>query len=305
MNTAVDPNAIRRSIEQRIERVYELPPMPELGQRILALRADPNASAAQLAKIVELDPSLAAQVIRYASSSYYGYTGRVSNIHEAIARVLGYDMVMNLALGLAAGRSFRIPEQGPLGLGAFWEHAVSSAVLMQKLAAVMPDGMRPDPGLCYLGGLLHDFGLLLLGHLFPPEFQLLNKLAEVHPEQSVAELECRLLGMGEARELLAMGHARIGAWLMEAWRMPEPIRLTLLEHHNSDYLGECDLLVHLAQLSDFLLHRGERVPDAASLPKTSLRRLQLLPEQALDVYEKLLADRIALVSLSRQFSGAA
>lgn len=304
MITVVDSKTLRRDIERRIERVYELPPMPDLGRRILELQSDPNASAEQLAKIVQLDPSLAAQVIRYASSSYYGYSGRVTNIQEAIARVLGYDMVMSLSLGLAAGRSFNIPDHGPLGLPRFWEHAICSAVLTQKLRAVLPEGMRPDPGLCYLCGLLHDFGILLLGHLFPPEFQLLNKMAQANPTESVADLEGRLLGMGQAREMLAMGHARIGAWLMEAWRMPEAIRVTLLEHHNSAYLGDYDLLVHLVQLADFLLKYDEDLPQAEELPTANLRLLQLLPEQALEVYAEVRDTKDELISLSRQLAAA-
>ncbi len=289
-----------RSVEKRIEQVYQLPPMPELGQRILELQSDPNAGARELADIVQLDPSLAAQVIRYASSSYYGYTGRVTNIQEAISRVLGYDMVMNLAVGLAAGRSFCIPESGPLGLKNFWEHAILSAVLMQRLGAVMPADMQPASAQAYLGGLLHDFGILLLGHLFPPEFQLLNKMAQAHPKQSVAELESHLLGMGEAREMLAMGHARIGAWLMEVWCMPDALRIVLLEHHNREYQGECDVLVHLVQISDFLLQHGEDSPAASELPEFSLHLLQLLPEQALEVYAQVMDSRDELATLSRQ-----
>ena len=289
-----------RSVEKRIEQVYELPPMPELGRRILELQSDPNAGARELADIVQLDPSLAAQVIRYASSSYYGYTGRITNIQEAISRVLGYDMVMNLAVGLAAGRSFCIPEHGPLGLKNFWEHAILSAVLIQRLAAVMPKSLRPPPAQSYLCGLLHDFGILLLGHLFPPEFQLLNKMAQANPKQSVADLECRLLGMGEAREMLAMGHARIGAWLMEVWCMPEPLRIALLEHHNSEYQGECDVLVHLVQLSDFLLQNGEDSPDSGEFPEFSLRLLQLLPEQAQEEFVQVMDARDELAALSQQ-----
>ena len=289
-----------RSVERRIEQVYELPPMPDLGRRILELQSDPNAGARELANIVQLDPSLAAQVIRYASSSYYGYTGRITNIQEAISRVLGYDMVMNLAIGLAAGRSFCIPEKGPLGLKSFWEHAIISAVLMQRLSAAMPEGMRPSQAQCYLCGLLHDFGILLLGHLFPPEFQLLNKLAQANPKQSVAELESRLLGMGEAREMIAMGHARIGAWLMEAWQMPGPLRIALLEHHNTEYMGEYELLVHLVQLSDFLLQHEGDMPDVSEFPEFSLRLLQLLPEQAEEIYLQVMDGRSELVAMSRQ-----
>ncbi len=302
MATLLEPEACR-SVERRIEQVYALPPMPELGRRILKLQSDPNAGARELANIVQLDPSLAAQVIRYASSSYYGYTGRITNIHDAISRVLGYDMVMNLTIGLAAGRSFRIPDKGPLGLKNFWEHAIMSAVLMQRLCAVVPKDIRPPPAQSYLCGLLHDFGILLLGHLFPPEFHLLNKLAQANPEQSVADLESRLLGMGEAREMIAMGHARIGAWLMEAWRMPDPLRVALLEHHNADYRGEYEMLVHLVQLSDFVLQRVNNGECSGALPEHSLRLLRLVPEQVEESVLKVVDARPELVMLSHQLSG--
>ena len=287
------------AVEKRIEQVYELPPMPELGQRILSLQSDSNAGVQQLAKIVQLDPSFAAQVIRYASSPYYGYPGRITNIHEAIARVLGYDMVFNLALGLAAGRSFRIPDEGPLGLTCFWEHAVCSAVLVQKLGAILPDGMRPSAGSCYLCGLLHDFGILLLGYLFPPEFKLLNNMASAHPGQSVSELECRLLGMGQAKDMLAMGHARVGAWLMQAWKMPEELRTTLLEHHNADYRGAYEALVHLVQLADFIYQHMDDLPTASEIPGHNLVVLQLAPERVIETAAMVLESREELVSLSK------
>jgi len=297
MTTAIEADSVS-AVERRIERVYEMPPMPELGRRILALQSDSNASVQQLAKIIQLDPSLAAQVIRYASSSYYG-AGRITSIHEAIARVLGYDMVLNLALGLAAGRSFRIPEDGPLGLTRFWEHAVCSAVLVQKLGAILPNATRPSTGLCYLCGLLHDFGILLLGYLFPPEFKLLNKLASANPGCSVAELERRLLGMGQARDMLTMGHARVGAWLMQAWNMPEELRTTLLEHHNAEYRGAHEVPVHLVQLADFIYPHMAELPAASEFPEHNLSVLQLSPERVIQTAVKVLECRDELVSLSK------
>ena len=287
------------AVERRIERVYELPPMPELGRRILALQSDPNAGVQQLAKIVQLDPSLAAQVIRYASSSYYGYPGRITNIHEAIARVLGYDMVLNLSLGLAAGRSFRIPDDGPLGLTCFWEHAVCSAVLVQKLGASLSHDIRPSAGLCYLCGLLHDFGILLLGYLFPPEFKLLNNMASAHPGQSVSELECRLLGMGQAKDMLAMGHARVGAWLMQTWKMPQELHTTLREHHNADYRGVHEVPVHLVQLADFIYPHMAELPTASEIPGHNLTVLRVSPERVIETAAKVLESRDELVSLSK------
>ena len=233
------PESVRPAsdLRRRIEQIYQLPPMPEMAQRILALRNDPDASIADLAAIVEMDPSLAAQVVRHATSPFYGYRGKIRSIHDAITRVLGFDLVMNMALGLAMGRSFRNPKDGPLGLRAFWRHAVYSACLAQALAREVPEDRRPEPGLAYLAGLLHNFGFLLLGHLFPPEFKLLNRLVAANPDKPVSALEKCVLGMGQAQDVLDMGHAGIGAWLMQAWQMPEEIVVTLREHHDPEYRG--------------------------------------------------------------------
>ena len=297
MAAILDSDQIR-AIEQRIEQVYELPPMPELARRILQLQSDPKSGSLQLANIVQLDPSLAAQVIRYASSAYYGYRGRISNIQDAISRVLGYDLVLNLSLGLAAGRSFRIPDGGPLGLSRFWEHAILSAVLAQKIGDQVPAGRRPPAGMSYLCGLLHDFGVLLLGHLFLPEFQLLNKFAAANPDKTLTELEGRLLGMGGARDLLAMGHARIGAWLMEAWKMPEPIVVTLLEHHNTAYRGEHEVAVHLVQLSDFVLLRESDRPSPGELPEANIHVLGVDPDLVVALVAEVFGRKAELLTLS-------
>ena len=56
-----------RRIRQRLSETLELPPLPETAQRIIKLRADPNADISDLTNIVEIDPSLAAQVVSWAA----------------------------------------------------------------------------------------------------------------------------------------------------------------------------------------------------------------------------------------------
>lgn len=290
-------------IRRRIEQVYELPPMPAMARRVLQLRNNPDASIAELAGIVELDPSLAAQVVRYAVSPFYAYRGAISSIHDAITRVLGFDMVMNMALGLATGKSFRNPCDGPLGLHAFWRHAVYSATLVQALAKRMPRDTRPQPGMAYLAGLLHNFGFLLLGHLFAPEFKLLNKLVAAHPESPVTALEKCVLGMGQAQNLLEMGHAQIGAWLMQSWQMPEEVIVTLREHHNGQYDGEHAQFPHLIMIADHVL-KGRDIGDApdAFLPPFSLYHLGLGEDAVLETAEQVFRDCSALDMMAMQIA---
>ena len=108
-------NFTQLRIKQRLEETLEFPPLPETAQRILQLRANPNADIRDLTNIVETDPSLAAQIVSWAASPYYAAPGKIQSVHDAIVRVLGFDMVLNLSLGLALGRTLKLPKDTASG----------------------------------------------------------------------------------------------------------------------------------------------------------------------------------------------
>jgi len=277
-------------LRTRIEAVYQLPLMPGHAHALLKLRTEADAGAADLAAVVEQDPSLAAQVLRYARSPLFGYRGRVDSVADAIARVLGYDLVLDLALGLAALKPFSIPADGPLGLDAFWQHATLSASLSQRLVRLLPAHQRPAPGTAYVCGLLHNFGYLLLGQLFQPEFYLLNRMTAANPDAAVTDLEKQLLCRGQAREVLCAGHAEVGAWVLESWGMPEPMIVAARSHHDAECSDEHGVYADLVQLADRLLKLhgiGDGAPGA--LPEGLLERYALEPAPLHDEIDDLLA----------------
>ena len=135
-----------------------------------------------------------------------------SSLQKVISEVLGFKVVSHIALGITAGRAFRIPEEGALGLHTFWRHALYSAMLAKNIAEKAKESACIDPQLSYSVGFFHNFGYLLLGHLFPPEFRLLNRWLLRYPKMPVEILEKRLLGMGQAMSIVGNGHAQLGAW---------------------------------------------------------------------------------------------
>lgn len=275
----------------RIQKTTELPPMPEMAQKIFSLNSNPYARVEDLAAIIAADPSLSAQIMRYATSPFYGYRGRINSVQEAIARVLGYDLVMNIALGLATAAPFRHSRHGPLGLDAFWRHATYSAVLAQSLTALITKGTKPRPGMAYLAGLLHNFGYLLLGHLYPAEFKNLNAAVSAKPDAPIAELE---------NDIVGVSHGEIGGWLMEAWNMPPEIIVSVREHHNADVSDPLAVYPQLMRLVDCLL-KGLDLGDAPSreLPAGLIQSLGLTEIQIDTRMSKLLQSRSELDSIAQ------
>ncbi len=281
-------------IRQRVEQITELPAMPEMAQRLFALRANPDASADALVKVVELDPSLTAQVLRYANSPYFGYRGDVDSLHVAIVRVLGFDMVMNLAMGLALLDAFKIPRHGPLGLDAFWKHSIYSANLMQMLCKAMPKGNQPRLSTCYLIGLLHDFGYLVLGQFFREEFLGLTERIGESSELDRITIE---------RNYLGIDHGQLGHWLLKAWGLPDEIVVATREHHTNNYHGPFAVYVQMARLSDYLLRvhaSGETVYE--DMPADTLKALGLEQSDVIKVMVQLLEQDENLETMARQLA---
>jgi HD-like signal output (HDOD) protein/prolyl-tRNA editing enzyme YbaK/EbsC (Cys-tRNA(Pro) deacylase) len=240
-------------VAQKLQKLYRLPPMPAVAMKILKLVADPNSEVAALAALIETDPSLAAQVLRYARSSLFHFSGEIKTVKDAVNKVLGFDRVANLAVGLASGQAFNVPKSGPIGLDAFWQHALYASALSQKLAELLPAELKVDPGTAGLAGLLHNFGLLLIGHLFPPEFKMLNKLLLGEPDEPMVTLEHQVFGMGGAQEIIALGHASIGGVLLKLWGLPEEVVKVAGLHQSMHYEGEFVSYVKLIQLVNELL----------------------------------------------------
>jgi HD-like signal output (HDOD) protein len=172
---------------------------------------------------------------------------------------------------------------------AFWRHATYCATLSQALAKALPAKHDIDPGTAYLAGLLHNFGFLLLGHLFQPEFYLLNKLAAANPKVPITQLEHRVLGMGHAQEVMDMGHGQIGAWLMQAWKLPEELVVTVREHHNEKYDGPHKQYVNLLIVANHLLKRhGIGDEHSEEVPAHVLQHLGLSLEDAESIMAQVL-----------------
>lgn len=286
------------NMEEKIKQVRELPPLPRSTRELLRLRDNPHATIAELAAVIAGDPSLAAQVIHYARSAYYGYRGKVETLHDAITHVLGFDMVLHMALGLTTAKALDMPPDGPLGQLNFWRHSIYTASLAQALNTLLPPATRGKPGLVYLSGLLHDFGFMLLGHLFRAEFFLLNKEVAANPRVPVLLIEKRILGIE---------HTQLGAWLMRAWEMPEEVYVTALEHHNEYYRGPHASYANLVLLADHLL-KGHFVSDAAAAepPPVILTALGLDADKVVEVMQKLLeGSRSGLDAMIRDAAVAA
>ena len=263
----------RKRIESLLEDVEGLPAMPEMAERILHVAGSPSSTAQDLAKVIEVDPSLSAQIISYATSAFYGYRGDITSVRDAISRVLGFELVANIAVGISLGTTFKVPAEGPIGLSAFWRHAVYTSALAERLCKAVPRDRQARPGTAYLSGLLHDLGYLVLGHVLPAAFTSLNESIAANSTINVTIIESLILGMS---------HTEIGARLLQRWTLPDEAVVAARYHHTPDYRAEDAVYAHLVGLAEGLLHQHGVVSDADTVPSDITHALLGLDNSAIE-----------------------
>lgn len=141
----------------------KLPSMPEVAVRVRMLAEDPDSGIAQIAKVIQTDPSLAARLIQAANSAAYRGSRPVDSIREAVTR-LGLKRSSSLAMSIALHGAFK--SHSPT-ISQHMHTSWDTSVEVSALAYVIARHVRQiDPDRALLGGLLHRIGAVpILLHL--------------------------------------------------------------------------------------------------------------------------------------------
>jgi HD-like signal output (HDOD) protein len=294
LSSAIESTGRANSIDllHQVKQIDKLPPLSNHALEILAVYRNPLGDADDLAAIVERDPSLAAQVLRWANSAQFGYRGSISCIKDAITRVLGYDLVINLALSLGVIKPFPIEKNGPIGLGSFWTNALFSATLCQQLALTI--GSDAKPGIAYVAGLLHNLGLLVFGHLLPDEHRTLNQLLTANPELSLSRLSEYAIGVQPNT---------LGLWLIREWELPEPLIATMAHHFDPTYRGSDWVYPNLVFIAECLLNRrGLSQFHANQVPSSLFKDLGLEVNQLAPIMANVFGKQEEILDFAQQLT---
>lgn len=258
--------------KQRLEETLELPPLPMTSKKIIQLCSKKNVGTDELCDVISLDPSLAAQVVSWASSPYYGAPGNIESVEDAIIRVLGFDMVMNLALGLSVKNVLNTPKHGPRHYQNFWFNAIFRASLMASLVKHMPAEKRPRIGYAYLSGLLHNFGYLVISHILPTHFSILSRHLEANAHVPSEFIEMHLLSFTKEQ---------LGSWLLRHWGLPDEICNAIRYAKMPNLIEEeTSMLAALLQCCHHLCH-GNNISHELS------KMVGLSEEECLCVYQEV------------------
>jgi HD-like signal output (HDOD) protein len=253
MQSLTCPAEVRRKILLQ----KEIPPLPLIAQRILSLA--PDAEVSELARIIEQSPEIAARLIGMANAAYFGWPGGVRTIYDAIYKVLGIKLVKSLLIGMAMGDAFDVKKCRGFRPERYWFTAVVTAQLAQGLFPFLPQSMQYELENVHMDGLLHNFGIAVLAHLFPLE---LSRAFAGPPGDEVPPTTERI------RTAMGVDQMQAGGWLARKWHLPRNIVLVMEHHKEPGYRGDFWPIVMLVAYCERGAQRLFSVGDMGREPET-------------------------------------
>lgn len=207
------------SLDQAVDRLEALPPLPAAVHEVIRSIGDPNVDARALADRIGRDQALAARMLRVANSPFYGASRTIESIREAVT-ILGFNTVRSMAI--AAGMVGTFPRQGAalFDLRRHWRMSLGVAEYGRALAREL----REREDVAFTGGLLHDMGLLVMNGTSPGAL-----------DQALALVKDNGGSLFDAeREVMGYDHAELGGIAARRWNFPEPIEHMIRYWHIPD-----------------------------------------------------------------------
>jgi HD-like signal output (HDOD) protein len=197
------PEQAEQLLVERIDKDrIDLPVLPQVAGKVMALANDPSADAARLSALIHHDQALAAHVLRVANSPAYMPRTPIASLQHAVA-MLGVNQLSEIAvtISLKSG-AVKVPGH-EADLKQLWRHALASGAYAKEIARTR----RYNVEGAYLCGLLHAVGK-------PVVLKTVTTIA--------AELH-RPLAPSLLASLLDGYHSRIGSLIAVEWALPPQV----------------------------------------------------------------------------------
>ena len=204
-----------------------MPAFPKSVQRVLELTRDVNSMPKDLIEVIDKDPVLTVKILKVVNSAYYSLPRQITSIGHSVV-YLGFNTIKNLTLSIAA--IGMLPKTNEAGFDGqqYLLHSLATASIAKQLALNVDDA---DPMDCFIAGLLHDFGKVVLAQFMAKEFRAALDVSK----QQGTSLHLAL------RDIMEVDHAVVGAMLVEKWRFA-PQLVETIRHQHGPELVDSDMI---------------------------------------------------------------
>lgn len=231
----------RRDVFNKLNQTKKLPTPSKTTLEVIRLCHNEATSLNDIARVIETDPALSAELLKYANAAFLATGIQVASVQKATVK-LGMQTVVNLSLGFSLLSGNKQGKCENFDYGKFWSTALCMAIAAKTIAS---RGKEFDPEELFVCGLLANMGELALASLFPRQY------AEILADNPDDET-CKIL---EKKEF-EISSSELTVELFLDWGLPAHYALAAGFYGDLDY---AELGVGATQRIAELLHLTRRI----------------------------------------------
>jgi HD-like signal output (HDOD) protein len=206
-------------LKQLATRVKNLPTLPALQNKLTEELRKDSPSMERVAEIISRDIGMTAKILQLVNSAFFGLAQPISNPLDAVI-YLGLNTVRALALSVGIFSQYEQKNCKLFSLDVLASHSWTTGVMSRSIAQQERMELKILEQ-CFLAGMLHDVGQLVLA------FGLHDEYSEVLAKAKAENLQIWQV----EQEAFGASHADVGAYLLALWGLPNPIIEAVAMHH--------------------------------------------------------------------------
>lgn len=223
----VDSDRVMVELVRNIEHGnLDLPPIPDIMQRIVAKIDSPNVSIDDIIACIT-DQILASKILRICNSPFYRRSGKVSTLRDAVLFIGLKSLISIVTVHSLSSFSPR----NVVEIRKILQHCLVCGMIARQLAL----DMRGDFEQAFICGLLHDIGKTVM----------LDMLSDY------------MMTEDKRQKLMEDHHAEIGYLLARKWNFDEAIQESIRFHHEPERAGAHRGLVEMVYLSNIMTYSSQ------------------------------------------------
>ncbi|WP_263831896.1 HDOD domain-containing protein [Sulfurospirillum oryzae] len=253
-------------LEEIAERIKALPPLPKSFHQMTQLCQDPNASVNDLARVIEEDPMMVANLLKVANSPLYGFRREIKSVAQAVG-LFGMSTTRSLVTDMSIKKLLQV-DMAPYGVSPEEFAAISSlqsALMLQWYSKV--DASKVD--MLFLAALLQETGKILIADEVVKNNETYQFSSEIANSSNIADVE---------RMFVRMSSSEVTALIFKHWKFEDKM-VQAIEY--SDAVGTIPEIIRPYALALKIVKTA--IPLNAPLSERSVNlALNLIEKEKLD-----------------------
>lgn len=213
-------------IEAITERIKALPPLPKSFHQMNEIFHNPESSVGDLARVIEQDPMLVANLLKVANSPLYGFRREIKNVVQAVS-LFGMSTTRSLVTDMSIKKLLQV-DMAPYGISPEDFALISgmqSALMMRWYTKVDPKKLD----MLFLASLLQETGKILIADEVVKNDETYQFRSEIENCINVADVEKMFVGMNSSD---------VAALIFKHWKFDE--RMVDAIAHSESWNDACD-----------------------------------------------------------------